>query len=214
LAAKDRVCENWALGANIGRHNSAAYRSRNCTRKGGRPVMVSKQHVAQPASLPTVKCVTPDKVADPAPVFDGADYAKIPPGTYPAYCRSAKWYRDPQYKRWCCLLRFDILSVDLVTTVAVVPLWLNGGTAKLPEARRRSRYFALWAQAAAGTPRRGKSLGARVFTKRMATVEVGDTAGPAPYSCVKQVLRWDVGSTSQVVNYQHAIGTTIEILGS
>src|SRR5438132_1015972 len=53
------------------------------------------------------------------------DYDRIAPGVYPAYVRSARTYRDPQYKRWTCLLRFDVLNETLTRTIAHVPFWLN-----------------------------------------------------------------------------------------
>ena len=55
------------------------------------------------------------------------DYDRIAPGVYPAYVRSARTYRDPQYKRWTCLLRFDVLNETLTRTIAHVPFWLNLG---------------------------------------------------------------------------------------
>jgi hypothetical protein len=33
-------------------------------------------------------------------------YDRIEPGVYTAYCRLARTYRDPGYRRWTCLLVF------------------------------------------------------------------------------------------------------------
>ena len=55
-------------------------------------------------------------------------YARIPPGEYFANCYWAKRYRDPGMKRWTCLLRWDVLSGDLLNTIArCVPLWFALG---------------------------------------------------------------------------------------
>src|SRR3989442_13503344 len=80
------------------------------------------------------------------------DYDRIAPGVYPAYVRSARTYRDPQYKRWTCLLRFDVLNETLTRTIAHVPFWLNLGDYDRPNASRRGRYFAEWCHAN-GAPR-------------------------------------------------------------
>ena len=112
-------------------------------------------------------------------------------GVYPAYVRSARTYRDPQYKRWTCLLRFDVLNETLTRTIAHVPFWLNLGDYDRPNASRRGRYFAEWCHANGGPPRRRDRLSDRVFCRRMTSVEVGDTLGPAPYSVVRRILVWE-----------------------
>src|SRR5439155_22593753 len=83
------------------------------------------------------------------------DYPRIEPGEYKAYCRKAETYRDPQYKRWVCLLQFDILSADLLTVVARVPLWMNLGNGPKAHASHRSKYLQSWIQANGGPPTRG-----------------------------------------------------------
>jgi len=118
-------------------------------------------------------------------------------GVYPAYVRSARTYRDPQYKRWTCLLRFDVLNETLTRTIAHVPFWLNLGDYDRPNASRRGRYFAEWCHANGGPPRRRDRLSDRVFCRRMTRVEVGDTLGPAPYSVVRRILVWETGLSSR-----------------
>ena len=124
-----------------------------------------------------------------------SDYPRIEPGKYPAYCRSALWYKDPNFKRWVCLLTFEALSANLLHTLARVPMFLNGGTGAQPKAGRRSRYWAEWVRAA-GKPSRADRLSPQAFTRRMARVEVRDTEGSAPYSVVCQILSWETGLPS------------------
>jgi hypothetical protein len=83
------------------------------------------------------------------------DYPHIEPGIYLAFCNSARWYRDRDYKRWICLIKFNIFEPDLMTPVASgIPLWLNGGSDAKPHAGRRSRYFREWIRANGGPPER------------------------------------------------------------
>jgi hypothetical protein len=67
------------------------------------------------------------------------DYPRIEPGNYPAYCRSAEWYRDPHFKQWRCLIRFDVFGEGkLETPLATISLFANGGDGK----RKGSLYRA------------------------------------------------------------------------
>jgi hypothetical protein len=124
------------------------------------------------------------------------DYDRIEPGIHPAYCRWAKPYRDPAMKRWTCLIRFNVLSEDLIRVLACVPMWLSLGDGEKPHAGRRGRYFKEWVRANGGPPRRHDRLSPSVFTRRMARVEVGDTKGDAPYSVVRKIVAWETGSAS------------------
>jgi hypothetical protein len=130
------------------------------------------------------------------------NYARLEPGEYSAYCRSARWYRDPQFRRWTCLLRFDLLSADMMPPLATVPFWMNGGNREKPRAGRRSRYFAEWINAFGRPPTRTDRLTPRVFTRRMARVVIHDTKGPAPYSVVGKILSWDTGLSSESISQQ------------
>jgi len=129
------------------------------------------------------------------------EYPRIAPGNYEAYCRGGQIYRDPGYRRWTCLLRFDVLT-EGGECIASVPMWLNlGGEAK-PRASRRSFYFREWSKASGAPPARRGRLSPKVFARRIARVEVGDTVGPYPYSVVRQILTWETGlieSSSQEV---------------
>jgi hypothetical protein len=132
------------------------------------------------------------------PEIQWRDYDLIKPGVYPAYCRSAQQYRDPEFKRWTCLLLFDVLSDDLMRVQARVPMWLNLGEDERPRAGRRSKFFKEWVCANGGPPRRRDRLSPEVFTRRIARVEVADTKGEAPYSKVRRIVCWETGRNSGV----------------
>jgi hypothetical protein len=138
----------------------------------------------------------PTLVRGHEPEIEWRDYPRIQPGSYFAYCRWAKQYRDPGFRRWTCLLRFNVLSDDLLRLLGCVPCWLNLRGGEKPYAGRRSRYFAEWTRANGIAPTRGDRLSPRVFVDRMARVEIGDTdptKSPAPYSVVRKILSWETG---------------------
>jgi hypothetical protein len=59
--------------------------------------------------------------------IDWTDYPRIPPGEYSGYCAWAGQYYDPVFKRWTCLLRFDVLHKNQIDVVARIPMWLALG---------------------------------------------------------------------------------------
>jgi hypothetical protein len=144
------------------------------------------------------------------PEIEWRDYPLIQSREYPAYCKSAERYRDPQYKRWTCLLRWDVLTDDLLTVIATLPQWLPLGDGENPRASRRGKYLPEWVRANGGPPKRGDRLSRRVFTRRMARVEVGDTdpgRSPVPYSVVRRIVSWETGVPSGIsVNQSHSQG--------
>jgi hypothetical protein len=153
--------------------------------------------------------------ADPDLSVEWNDYPIIEPGIYRAYCRAAKWYRDPNFKRWACLIKFDILHPNLIDVIATVPLWLNGGGGERPFAGRRSKYFTEWIRAHGRAPKGSDRLTPTVFVRRMLRVQIGDTKGLAKYSVVRKILEWETGSQSlQLVTKSHSQvnhqGTTAE----
>lgn len=159
----------------------------------------------RPRKIPSLVLVTRTE-----PAIQWQDYARIEPGIYPAFCGWAKQYRDPAFKRWTCLLRFDVLSSDLLRVIARVPFWMNLGARGQPHAGRRARYFAEWVRANGGPPTRHDRLSPRVFTTRMAQVEIGDTdpkKSPAPYSVVRKIVEWETGPLrGHSVNKSHSQG--------
>jgi hypothetical protein len=133
------------------------------------------------------------------------NYDRIEPGIYPASCQWAKHYRDPGFKRWTCLLRFDVLSDDLVRVIARVPFWMNLGAGDKPHAGRRKRYFKEWVRAKGEPPPRHDRLSPRVFAGRIARVEIGDTRGLAPYSVVRKIVSWETGSARVTQSASHTV---------
>ena len=139
--------------------------------------------------------------------IDWTEYPRIPPGEYAAYCAWTGKYYDPAFKRWTCLLRFDVLRENLIDVVARVPMWLSLGNGQKPRASRRSNYLKEWVGANNGPPTRGDRLSPRVFVDRVARVEVGDTSkGPLPYSVVKKILVWETGKAGHSVSKSHSQG--------
>jgi hypothetical protein len=134
------------------------------------------------------------------------DYPRILPGEYSAYCKWGKQYRDPGFRRWLCLLRWDVLSADLVHVIASVPQWFPLGSRERPRASRRGKYLPEWVRANGGPPARRDRLSPGVFVHRMARVEIGDTEGPAPYSVVRRIIEWETGSPCHSVSKSHSQG--------
>ena len=133
--------------------------------------------------------------ADDEPEIGWSDYSHIAAGEYQAYCRAAKIYFDARYKRWTCLLRFDLLSDDCQRVLAErIPYWLSLGYGKKPHASRKGSYFTAWLDANGGhRPPQNDRFSPRIFTRRVCRVRVGDTSGKAPYSVVREILRWETG---------------------
>jgi hypothetical protein len=142
------------------------------------------------------------------PAIQWRDYDRIEPGTYPAYCRWAKQYRDLGFHRWTCLLRWDVLANDLLTVISSIPMWLPLGNQKEPWASRRGKYLKEWVSANGGPPARDDRLSPRIFTKRIARVEVGDTdpqRSPVPYSVVRRIVTWETGPRRVPQSASHTI---------
>lgn len=134
-----------------------------------------------------------ERVASGELRIEWRDYDRIEPGEYSAFCTWAKSYRDGGFKRWTCLLRFEVFSGDGMRVIARVPWWLNLGDKAKPHAARRGRYFREWGRANGGPPARGDRLSPRVFVRRMARVAIADTNAEAPYSVVREVIEWQTG---------------------
>lgn len=137
------------------------------------------------------------KTLSEADAIQWREYPRITPGEYMAYCSWASRYRDPGMNRWTCLLRWDVLSEDLQHSIAhSIPLWFALGDGEKPRASRRGKYLPEWVRANGRPPGRGDRLSPRVFTRKIALVEIGDTDSPVPYSVVKRIIRWDTGGHS------------------
>jgi len=129
---------------------------------------------------------------------------RIEPGEYPAFSRLAKVYFDHHYKRWVCAVQFNILSDSLIDVVAELTWYLNMGNRERPHAGRRGKYWPAWVKANDGPPKRRDRLSPRIFERRYAVVEIGDTCKnyrqestneESCYSVVKDVVRWEIIGT-------------------
>jgi hypothetical protein len=129
-----------------------------------------------------------------------------PPGVYRAYCKWGKQYRDPGFRRWVCLLRWDVLTDDLLRVIACVPQWLPLGNRHKARASRRGKYLPEWIRANGGPPARRDRLSPEVFVHRIARVEIGDTDGLVPYSVVRRIIEWETGSSGTSVSKSHSQG--------
>lgn len=142
-----------------------------------------------------------------SPEIEWTDYPRIPPGDYFAYCAFARKYFDPMFKRWTCILRFQVLHDNRFDVVARIPIWFSLGSGEKPRASRRSNYLKEWVEANSGPPVRGDRLSPQVFVHRIARVEVGDTTkGPVPYSVVRKILCWETGKSGHSVSKSHSQG--------
>jgi hypothetical protein len=131
-------------------------------------------------------------------VVDWKEYPSIPSGEYAAYCAWGRKYRDPAFRRWTCLLRFDVFRDGFTEVIARLPMWLSLGNGERPRASRRGKYLQEWVRANGSPPVRADRLSTKVFVHRICQVEIGDTLhGPVPYSIVKKILAWDTGGNSR-----------------
>ena len=136
-------------------------------------------------------------VEEIAPLFHGAEYARIAPGKYSAQCVHAKIYRDPGFRTWKALLRFRLIEGG-----QEIYGFLNLGRGPTPHAGRRSRYWQAWTLASGAPPRKRQTMTARVFRGKVFLVEVSDVTQTgdgkphhpsAIYSTVKGIIEREAG---------------------
>ena len=140
----------------------------------------------------------------------GRTIRRIAPGEYRAFCRWGKQYHDPGFQGWRCLLRFDLVSDDLLRVIACVPLWFALGSGDRPRASRRGKYFAAWIRANGGPPVRGDRLSPRVFVHRLARVVIGDTDGPGTLFRGSQNRRMGNGFSRVIQSTSHTVKLGID----
>lgn len=133
------------------------------------------------------------------PEITWADYSRIEPGEYFAYCRSSRVYYSGVYHKWVCLLRFDVLAPDRMTRLTRAPMFLSLGRRAKPFISRCGNYWSAWIHANGGGPHRHDRMSPLVFRRRMARVMVRDTNGPMPYSVVAKILLWETGGRLAVL---------------
>jgi hypothetical protein len=154
-----------------------------------------------PSVLAAKRRVEPQIIWDHTP--------RLEPGQYRAYCRSAKIYRDPQFKRWVCAVQFDVLSEDLTQKLARLTWFLNLGNGEEPRVTRRKNYWKAWIAANGAQPKRRDRTSPRIFVKRYAVVVVADTtkdfrqqnvSEEHAYSVIREVVRWETGCPQNARN--------------
>ena len=134
--------------------------------------------------------------SDSAPICEEEPYPLLTPGRYKAQCVHASTYRDPQFRSWKALLRFQLL----LNGEKVVGFFHLGQGDK-PKAGRRSRYWRAWVIANGAQPRKRQELSPRMFKGKIFEVEIdtvkraqdgGEHPAAAQYSTVKEILerRW------------------------
>ena len=143
----------------------------------------------------------PEPTRESAPVCEGDPYPLFEPGKYEAQGVQACLYRDPQFRRWTVLIRFQLLANGGVASVGQACGFFNLGQGEMPRAGRRSRYWRAWVIANGAQPRKRQVLSPRVFKGKIFEVEI-DTVKhgqdgrkhpiAAQYSTVKEILarRW------------------------
>jgi hypothetical protein len=161
------------------------------------------------APCDTVNSVSPKSrlaLVEGGPEITWTHAARIEPGEYHGYCRSAKVYRDRQFKRWVCAVQFDVMDDSLLNVIARLTWYLNLGSKEKPHAGRRTNYWSAWVKANGGAPRRHDRLSPRVFEARYAVVKVEDTGKTHRqiavttaecYSVIRGVVEWQTGGASR-----------------
>lgn len=118
-------------------------------------------------------------------------YPRFPEGQYRGYCaKASNIHWNPIFKRHQIILWFDIFSPTM-ELLGRVPKWYSLGKKTKPHAGRLSSFFKDWVRANGAAPTRHDRLSLSVFTKRAATITVGDTNSEAPYSVVKTIEAWE-----------------------
>lgn len=116
----------------------------------------------------------PQLVSPIEPEISVTHYDHIPSGKYPAYARRARVYYDKPFRRWICVVFFDVLDASLTEVIAELAWFLNLGNGAKPHAGRRSNFFRAWVDALGRNPTRNDKIRPAIFTKRHATVAVRD----------------------------------------
>ena len=107
-----------------------------------------------------------------APVWEGAEYHRYPPGIYDVRCihiQGPEWLRS--HRRWS--LRLECMFLD--EPDARVSGFLSlGNDPERPRVGRKSRYFDLWCKTNRGLPRKGQAMRWEDFLDRFYRVRIAD----------------------------------------
>ena len=104
-----------------------------------------------------------------APVWEGVEYPRWPPGTYDVRCtdvQGPEWLRN--HRRWSLRLECNFLTEE-----GDVSGFLNlGSDPERPQAGRQSNFFKLWSQVNGGLPRRGQRMSCNDFIGKFFRVRI------------------------------------------
>jgi len=119
--------------------------------------------------LPSTSERKPKKMV--APVWEGVEYPRHPPGTYDVGCaaiQGPEWLKN--HRRWSIRLECHFLTEE-----GNVSGFLNlGDDPQRCNARRQSKYFKLWCKVNGGLPRKGQAMHWNDFVGKFFRVRVVD----------------------------------------
>lgn len=134
----------------------------------------------------------------PVPVWNGADYARVPEGRYQAIAvghQGPEWVR--KFQRWSMLVEFELLDDG----ARVCAFYNFGNDRSAPKVLRRGKYFKAWTLANGEMPRKVQPMSPDVFLDgQVYTVEVRDNRRDAAeaekadaeiYSVVAEIIAVD-----------------------
>src|SRR5271170_2147571 len=131
-----------------------------------------------------------------APVWHGAEYSRVPPGTYTAL---ATKIQGPQwchaFRRYSFMVEFELLGESGSTRVC---LFLNLGSDPKKPPGRMSNFYKAWTVANGDHPKKGQRMDFEVFTQgQIYEIEIGlvghDSeqrvkSGDEKYSTVRRII--------------------------
>jgi hypothetical protein len=145
------------------------------------------------------------RAAEPQITYD--DYPRIEPGEYRAYCRTARIYFDPGFRKWMCLLRWDVLDPEGTRTLARIAKWLYIG--RKQHCTRRSQFWREYLRANGGPPERKDRLRSTVFA-RSRTGEGHQTTSYAERRTATTLCTvLGGGANTQLGNGPHPLSTSV-----
>jgi len=114
-----------------------------------------------------------NKARPQMPVWNGADYVRVPEGRYQAV---ATRFQGPEwtftFRRWSLLVEFELLC----ESKRVCAFYNFGENRTKPKITRRGNYFKAWTLANGELPRKGQRPSPDVFLEgQIFTVEVRDS---------------------------------------
>ena len=107
-----------------------------------------------------------------APVWRGAEYSRVPPGTYTAFATKTKgpeWCHA--FRRYSFMVEFELLGESEAVRVC---LFLNLGSDPKKPPGRMSNFYKAWTVANGDHPKRGQRMDFDVFVQGQEyVIEVG-----------------------------------------